>query len=72
MHKDQKDNLRTLLRYWIAHNQEHSREFKEWAEKAKAMGENGIALELQQAVEQMDKTTALFLQSLKKLSGKGK
>ena len=71
MSKDGKDNLRALLRYWIAHNQEHSLEFREWAEKAKAMGEIGVASEIQQAVEQMDKATALFLQSLKKLGGKG-
>jgi hypothetical protein len=36
------------------------------------MGENEVAGEIQQAVEQMDKATALFLRSLKKLSGEGK
>jgi hypothetical protein len=72
MVKDERDNLKTLLKYWIAHNQDHSEEFKEWAEKAGAMGEKEVAGDLKKAVEQMDKATALFSQSLKKLSGKGK
>ncbi|MDD5288648.1 MAG: hypothetical protein PHY28_06005 [Dehalococcoidales bacterium] len=72
MGKEEKDNLKALLKYWIAHNEDHSAEFKEWAEKAKAMGEDEIARNIQQAVEQMDKATALFSQSLKKLGGKEK
>ena len=72
MSKDSKDNLRALLKYWIAHNQDHSVEFKEWAEKAKVMGEIEVAREIQQAVGQMDKATALFSKSLKRLSGEGK
>ena len=67
-----KENLKALLKYWIAHNQAHSLEFKEWAEKAKAMGEVEVAGEIQQAVVQMDKATALFSHSLKRLSGEGK
>lgn len=72
MGKDSKDNLKTLLKYWIAHNQDHSVEFKEWAEKAEAMGENEVAREIHQAVAQMDKATVLFSKSLKRLSGEGK
>jgi hypothetical protein len=72
MGKGDKDNLKALLKYWIAHNQDHSVEFKEWAEKAKAIGENEVSLEIQQAVTQMDKATALFSKSLKRLSGEEK
>ncbi len=72
MGKDDRDNLKTLLKYWIAHNQDHSEEFREWAEKAKVMGEKEVALEIQQAVKQMNKATVLFTQSLKKLAGEGK
>lgn len=72
MGKSEKDNLKALLKYWIAHNEDHSEEFKEWAVKAKAMGEDEISHDIQQAVVQMDKATALFSQSLKKLGGKGK
>jgi len=52
MGKDTKENLKALLKYWIAHNQDHSKEFREWAEKAKAMGDDDVANEIQQAVEQ--------------------
>jgi rubrerythrin len=69
---NEKDKLKALLKYWIAHNQDHSTEFKEWAEKAGAMGESEIAGEIRQAIAQMDKATAHFAKSLKKLSGEGK
>ena len=72
MGKNEKDNLKALLKYWIVHNQDHSVEFKEWAVKAGAMGEAEVAAEIGQAVEQMDKATALFARSLKKLNGEGK
>jgi len=72
MGKDTKENLKALLKYWIAHNQDHSKEFREWAEKAKAMGDDDVANEIQQAVEQMNKATALFSKSLKRLSGEEK
>jgi beta-glucosidase/6-phospho-beta-glucosidase/beta-galactosidase len=72
MVSNEKENLTALLKYWIAHNQDHSVEFKEWAEKAKAMGENEVAREIQQAIEKMDKATALFSKSLKRLNGEGK
>ena len=72
MVKNDKDKLKALLKYWIAHNQDHSAEFKEWAEKAGAMGEAEVSTDIKQAVAQMDKATALFIHSLKKLNGEGK
>ncbi|MBN1644209.1 MAG: hypothetical protein JW856_05275 [Dehalococcoidales bacterium] len=70
MAKDERDKLRTLLVYWIEHNREHCSEFAEWAEKAKAMGEEELARDIRQAAEQMDKAGVLFSRSLKKLGGK--
>ena len=72
MVKNDKDKLKALLKYWIAHNQDHSAEFKEWAEKAGAMGEAEVSADIKQAVVQMDKATALFIHSLKKLNWEGK
>ena len=72
MSKEEKENLQALLKYWIAHNEDHSTEFSEWAEKAKSMGELEVSKDLKQAVEYMNKANALFSQSLKKLGGKGK
>ena len=72
MGKNEKDKLKVLLKYWIGHNQDHSAEFKEWAEKAGAMGEVEVSTDIKQAVVQMDNATALFIRSLKKLSREGK
>jgi hypothetical protein len=72
MGKNDKDKLKALLKYWIAHNLDHSVEFKEWSEKAGAMGEAEVAAEIKQAIAQMDKATALFIHSLKKLDGEEK
>jgi rubrerythrin len=68
----EREKLKTLLKYWIAHNQDHSEEFREWAKKASAMGESEIATAINQAVTEMDKATALFAKSLQKLNGEDK
>ena len=72
MINNDKENLKALLKYWIAHNQDHGTEFKEWAEKAGLMGESEVASEIRQAIAQMDKATAHFAKSLKKFNGEGK
>jgi nickel/cobalt exporter len=64
---DEKDKLKALLNYWIEHNREHSQEFKEWADKAKVLGEVEIAEEILQAALEMDKASGLLSQSLKRL-----
>lgn len=69
MVKNEKDKLKALLKYWITHNQDHSTEFKEWAEKAGAMDETEVAADIKQAVAQIEKATVLFTHSLKKLNG---
>ena len=67
MSNEDKTRLKILLKYWIEHNEEHSREFKEWAEKARLMGEDKIATEILQAVENMDRVTEIFTGIMQKL-----
>jgi nickel/cobalt exporter len=67
MGMDEKAKLKKLLNYWVEHNREHSEEFREWADKAKAMGETEVAGEMLEAVREMDKASELLLQSLKRL-----
>ena len=62
--------LKTLLEYWIEHNREHSQEFGEWAEKAKALGEEEVSQSILEAVQEMDSSGQLLAQALKKLGGK--
>ncbi len=67
MSADDKTKLKTLLSYWIEHNEEHSQEFKEWAEKARRMGEEQVATEILLAVQNMDKVTDILSGTMKKL-----
>ena len=55
------------MNYWVEHNQEHSQEVREWAAKAKALGEVKVAEKMLQASREMDKASGLLTQSLKKL-----
>ena len=43
MGMDEKAKLKKLLNYWVEHNREHSEEFREWADRAKAMGDTEVA-----------------------------
>ena len=67
MSTDEKAKLKKLLSYWIEHNEEHSGEFKEWAEKAREMGEAEIAAEIMQAVANMDKVSEILKKTLQRL-----
>ena len=64
---DEKAKLKTLLSYWVEHNEEHSGEFKEWAEKARDMGEAEVAAEIMQAVENMERVSQILSKTLKRL-----
>jgi hypothetical protein len=67
MGSDERAKLRALLKYWVEHNREHSQEFKEWVDKAKAFGEAEVAEEILQAAQAMDRASGLLSQSLKRL-----
>jgi nickel/cobalt exporter len=67
MSSEERAKLGALLNYWVEHNEEHSQEFREWADKAKAFGEIEIADEMLQAAQEMDKASKLLSQSLKRL-----
>jgi nickel/cobalt exporter len=67
MSSDEKAKLKTLLDYWVEHNQEHSQEFKEWVDKARALGEKEVADELLLASQEMDKVSEILSKTLKRL-----
>ncbi len=49
---DIQERLRILLDYWIEHNSEHEKEFRDWAGKAASLpGE--VAQQLQEAATKM-------------------
>ena len=67
MSSEEKSRLKIILAHWVEHNEDHSREFREWAEKARQMGEEEVADEILQAVGNMDKVTEIFNKTLKRL-----
>ena len=50
--KDAKSQLKSLLSYWLEHNQEHGAEFREWAGKM-AMDQKEVAEQLRQTADKM-------------------
>jgi hypothetical protein len=46
------DKLRALLPHWIEHNDEHAAESRNWAEKARATGQEEVAEEIALAAKQ--------------------
>ena len=70
MGNDERAKLRTMLNYWIEHNEEHSQEFREWADKAKGFGEAEACKEMLQAAQEMDKASESLSQALVRLEKK--
>jgi len=67
MSSDERAKLRTILNYWVEHNKEHSQEFREWANKAKALGEAEAGEEILAAAQEMDKANKFLSQCLRRL-----
>ena len=49
---DIQEKLQILLDYWIEHNSEHEKEFRDWADKA-ASSSTEVAKQLQKAATKM-------------------
>jgi len=60
--------LKTLLGYWIEHNQEHGQEFREWADRVPGLGD--VGKDLLKASEEMDKATQFLSEAREKLEGR--
>jgi len=63
------DKLRALLPHWIEHNAEHAAEFRNWAEKARATGQEEMAEEIDLAAKQMGWVNEALSAALEKLDG---
>lgn len=70
MGNGERGKFRTLLNYWLEHNKEHSQEFREWADKAKAFGEVEAGEGMLQAAQEMDKASEFLSQALRRLEEK--
>ena len=63
----EREKIKILLNHWIEHNKEDSREFREWAEKAKGFGEAEPCCDILEAAQEMDKANDALLRALKRL-----
>lgn len=48
------EKLRHLLPYWLEHNAEHANEFRTWAGRIRAAGEEHLARHLEAAIEKIE------------------
>jgi len=71
MSNTEREKIKILLNHWIEHNKEHSREFREWAEKAKGFGEAETCDDILGAAQEMDKANEPLLRALRRFDGKG-
>jgi hypothetical protein len=64
------DKLRVLLPHWIEHNAEHAAEFRTWAEKARAAGQEEAAGEIDTAAKELGWVNEALRAALDKLGGR--
>jgi hypothetical protein len=63
------DKVRALLPHWIEHNAEHAAEFRDWAERVRAMGEEEVAEEIALAAKQLGWVNEALVTAQERLGG---
>lgn len=61
--------LTHLVGHWIEHNRSHEASYTEWAQRARAFGENTTAEFIDMAVEHMKEADAMMAEALAALKG---
>ena len=61
------DKLRVLLPHWIEHNDEHAADFRQWAEKVRAAGQEEVAEEIDTAAKELGWVNEALRAALEKL-----
>lgn len=64
--KDEK-TLNILLVHWVNHNESHEEGFREWAEKAREMGKEETAKNIEQAIDYLKKSNEMLLEAKKNI-----
>ena len=63
------DKVRALLPHWIEHNAGHAAEFHDWAERVRALGQEGVADELALAAKQLGWVNEALVAAQERLAG---
>lgn len=61
------EKLRALLPHWMEHNDEHAAEFRDWAERARAAGQEEAAHEIDTAAKELGWVNEALQAALDKL-----
>ena len=64
---DVQEKLQILLNYWIEHNSEHEKEFRDWADKV-ALSSTEIEKQLQKAATKMSSVSDELMKAKQALS----
>lgn len=64
--KDEK-TLNLLLVHWVNHNESHEEGFREWVEKARAIGKDETANNIEKAIEHLQKANEMLLEAKKNM-----
>jgi hypothetical protein len=64
---DVQEKLKILLDYWIEHNSEHEKEFRDWADKA-VSSSTEVAQQLQKAATKMAAASSELMKAKQALS----
>lgn len=67
---DDLERLKVMMEHWLEHNREHVQAYKEWAEKAKAIGRKDIATVLSNISLESERIENLFMEALSLVKGK--
>lgn len=62
--KDEK-TLNILLVHWVNHNESHEEGFREWVSKARAIGKNETADNIEKAIEYLQKANEMLIKAKK-------
>lgn len=62
--KDEK-TLKILLLHWVNHNETHEEGFREWVEKARAIGKEETADNIEKAIEYMKQANEMLVEAKK-------
>ncbi len=67
--QDTAKKLRILLPHWIEHNNNHIAEFRKWESEARTEPGQEVALLLERAISDMEKTGKSLSEALEKVGG---
>ncbi|MEW6675701.1 MAG: hypothetical protein AB1348_06855 [Nitrospirota bacterium] len=64
---DKIEKLKRLLHFWMEHNNEHAKNYKDWAEKVSSSGNPELSKILYRLYDEASKLNKLFEEAIKKI-----